>query len=245
MNAENIDFAALVANLEAKRAALDSAIVSLKAAIAAGALGSIGSFDLSGVSLPASSSFGGSGAEIPDGSFLGKTVSEAIKLYLSITKKKQTTRQIVEALKRGGIESKSDKFGNIVYNNLTRMQKVTGEIAKVNKEWGLAEWYHPGIRTPAPAQSGRRRGRPPKQKSDPKPSQKRADQGLPSRIETLLESIPGSSYSPTTIANALKVKPLAVNVRLRRMLARGQIVKSGPGLYSAAKMSVVKMPVAG
>jgi hypothetical protein len=239
MGTENVDFTAILANMEAKRAALDAAIASLRAAIAAGALGPVGAGDFIGVPIL------GVGvtqnAEIPDGAFNGKTVSEAIKLYLSIVKKKQKTRQIVDALKRGGIESKSDSFGNIVYNNLDRMRSVTGEIAKVGKEWGLAEWYHPGIRST------------PSSKHNPRTAharkQKRAGAkdvvGLPSRIENLLASKPEGTYTPTEIATALGVKPIAVNVRLKRMVERGRIVKASPGHYRAGKTSVVKMPAAG
>lgn len=246
MSPENIDFTAILANMEAKRGALDAAIASLRAAIVSGALLGAVSGDLIGA--PVTTVGITQNAEIPNGAFLGKTVSQAIKLYLSIVLKKQTTRQIVEALKRGGVESKSDKFGNIVYNNLTRMEKVTGEIAKVNQEWGLAEWYHPGIRTPTghAGQAGRK-GPNVKQKSvgSQVTTSKRLDEGLPSRIKKLLESKPDSSYGPAEIASALGVKPIAVNVRLKRMLERGQITKVGLGQYRAVKTSVVKMPAAG
>jgi hypothetical protein len=244
VSTENTDFAAVLSNMEAKRAALDAAISSLRAAIAAGALGVVASGDFAGIPVNPSLQ----GGEVPNGAFLGKTVSDAIKLLLAIVKKKQTTRQIVEALKRGGIESKSDKFGNIVYNSLTRMEKVTGEIAKLGKEWGLAEWYHPGIRNQSTPPVQSRRSTVTKSKATKQPAPQEDHQsnveGLPSRIKELLDSHPNRVYGPTEIASALGVKPIAVNVRLQRMIERGLIVKDSPGKYQAAKSGVVKMPTA-
>jgi hypothetical protein len=248
MSTENTDFTIVLSNMEAKRAALDSAIVSLRAAIATGALGGASGAAAAGdqVGIPAHGIGITHNAEIPDGAFNGKTVSEAIKLYLSAVKKKQKTRQIVEALKRGGIESTSDNFGNIVYNALDRMRSISGEIAKVDKEWGLSEWYHFGMRSGTPLKRATKNARTKKQKR-PRSRENRtpSEEGLPSRIENFLASTPESSYTPTEIATALSVKPISVNVRLKRMLDRSRIAKVGPGQYRASKTGIIRMPVAG
>jgi hypothetical protein len=235
MSAENIDFTAILANMEAKRGALDAAIASLRAAIASGALGAVSAGDL--VGIPGAAVGITQGGEIPNGAFLGKSVSEAIKLYLSIVKKKQKTRQIVEALKRGGIESKSDKFNNIVYNSLDRMRSVTGEIAKIGKEWGLKEWYHPGIAAPVQARRN--------QKKSTRRGTPQHASTLPSKIEALVGAAPEKTYTPSQIASALGVSAPSINVRLKRMLDRGRIVKVGPGQYRAGKTGVVKMQATG
>ena len=107
--AENMmDYQTMLADMEAKKAVLEQAIASLKAAIVAGALGR------SGEVPPGSFSAGSSSmepVELPVGAFLNKSVPAAIKLYLSAVKKKQTTQQITTALKEGGVESIASNFG--------------------------------------------------------------------------------------------------------------------------------------
>jgi hypothetical protein len=247
MNAEGMDFSALLADWEAKRAALDAAIASLRAAIAAGALtatvtGETSAFQATGVVRQ------GTNAEIPNGAFHGKTVTAAIKAYLSAVRVKQSTRDIVEALKRGGTESTSDHFDNIVYNNLKRMHTVTGEIAKHGKLWGLSEWLSPSMR-PAPIQSQtkQRTGKRKRARTQARVVQRRKGHAnaeaptLPSRMEEFLGAKPNETFTPSQIASALGVNPTDINVRLKKMVDRGRIVKVGPGKYRAGKATVVKM----
>ncbi len=147
MSTDKIDYAAIIADLEAKRAALDNAITALKMVVASGALGS--SEGLSYVNLTATlASPAASGGEIPDGAFHGKTVPAAIKLYLGLKHKKQTAREISDGLKKGGIESTSKWFDKIVYATLARLKKA-GEVVKVNGHWGLREWFPALSRTGA------------------------------------------------------------------------------------------------
>ena len=249
MNVEGTDVSALLANWEAKRAALDAAIASLRAAIAAGALGATMAGDV-GAFQPAGSAYhqGTGGGEIPNGAFQGKTVSDAIKAYLSVVRKKQTTRDIVDALKRGGIESTSDHFDTIVYNALERMRTSSAEIAKFGKLWGLTEWLPPSMRSAAVKSQTKQRGGKPKKVAARRPiARSKADEGptLPARIEEFLGAAPDKAFTPSQIAAALGVDPIGVNVRLKKMVTRQRITKVGPGQYRAGKTGVVKMPVAG
>src|ERR1035438_6776413 len=90
--------AALLADIEAKRAALDALAAAVRAAIAAGALGapsdlqlgSIGSAVVNATVAPAGF------ADLPRGAFLGKTATDAIKLYLSAIRRKQTNKEIAQ-----------------------------------------------------------------------------------------------------------------------------------------------------
>jgi hypothetical protein len=244
-----MDFSAILANMESKRSALEAAINSLRAAMAAGALGVTASGEVIPVTGIPSPSSGHHGIDIPNGAFHGKTVTEAIKAYLGTIKKKQKTRQIVEALKKGGIESSSDKFLNIVYNALSRMQTVTGEVVKVGTEWGLSEWFPPGMRAQPKSSSAAR---------DPKNKQKRPrkaggrkvvggheEETIPRRIEEFLISHPETVYTPSEIAAALGIDAVAVNVRLKRMVARGRVVKQGHAQYRAGKPPALKLLATG
>ena len=247
MNVEGMDMSALLANWETKRAALDAAIASLRAAIAAGALGATmagdaGAFHPAGLAYPQ----GASGGEIPNGAFRDKTVSEAIKAYLSAVRKKQTTRDIVDALKRGGIESTSEHFDTIAYNALERMRTSSGEIAKFGKMWGLTEWLPLSMRSAAVKSRTKQRGGKPK-KSAPRRPRSKPEEGptLPARIEEFLGAAPDKAFTPSQIAAALGVDSIGVNVRLKKMVTRQRIAKVGPGQYRAGKTGVVKMAVAG
>ena len=94
------DYAAILADMEAKYAILGNAITSLRALLGAGVVGPVGDISLPG-SVPASNP-GGMSMALPRGAFLGKKAPEAIKLYLSAVRKKQTNKEIAQALKEGG-----------------------------------------------------------------------------------------------------------------------------------------------
>ena len=113
-----MNYEIMLADMEAKKVTLEKAIESLKDAIAAGVLGQPGG--------------------IPTGAFLNKSIPVAIKLYLGATKKKQTGPQIAMALKKGGIESRSDNFGNVVMVTLNRLKR-SGELLCLKGGWGLCE----------------------------------------------------------------------------------------------------------
>ena len=99
MSTEKLDWAAVIADLESKRAALDTAIASLKTVLAYGSLGP--SEGISYVNLSADlRSPSASGGDVPDGAFHGKSIPAAVKLYLGLVNKKQTAREISDGLKR-------------------------------------------------------------------------------------------------------------------------------------------------
>ena len=88
--------------------------------------------------------------ELPVGAFLNKSVPEAIELYLSSVRQKQTGRQVADALKAGGLESKAKKFDNAVNTALHRLMKA-GKVLRFSDGWALARFYPPHIRTSAQA----------------------------------------------------------------------------------------------
>lgn len=234
-NENVIDYAAFLADLEAKRAKLDNAITSLRAAMAAGALGQPGEGALS-FSVP---SVSGSihGGEVPAGAFLAKSIPEAAKLYLSIVKKKQTTGEIAAALATGGMETTSKNFEGTVAAGLNRIRKLTGEILKVGGAWALAEWYPAGIRAAASQtnKGRRRRGRPPKTESKVKLSATLPEDGPKpkERILQVLKNQPGNELSAQELADHLRMGKPIVHMLLGKLVQKNSIRKTESGKYRA------------
>ncbi len=79
--------------------------------------------------------------EFPSDFFMKMSLPDAVKAYLSMVKRKQSTKQIMDALDRGGYPHRSKKFYNTVFGVLNRHWKTVGEVVKVDGDWGLAEWY--------------------------------------------------------------------------------------------------------
>jgi hypothetical protein len=142
MAQENVDYsyAALLADARAKRDAWEAVIDSLEKALAMGS-GAPGA-----VSGSQAGFSGGAAVELPLGALMGKSVSNAIKIYLSACKKKQTAREIETALKEGGVESTSKNFDIIVSNTLRSLKKA-GTVLQFKDGWGLAELYPESIRS--------------------------------------------------------------------------------------------------
>lgn len=129
---QEINYAAVLADLEAKRAALDAAIAGVRAMLGQAAAESAGATE--GATAPAP------GVDVPKdvvpGVFHGKSVSEAAKMYLEMKKVKQKTRAICDALLQGGIESDSKNFYGNVYTTLTRNK----DFFRRGKYWALTSW---------------------------------------------------------------------------------------------------------
>ncbi len=141
MGGEPMDYTAILNDLESKKTALEQTIASLRQAMAFGALGQGG--DSSAQPSLAASPFGG---EVPTGAFLGKSIPEAAKLYLEIVKKKQTTKEIADALEKGGMETNSKSFTKTVHTALTRArQGANASLVQVGKHWGLVGWFPKGV----------------------------------------------------------------------------------------------------
>jgi hypothetical protein len=180
--------------------------------------------------------------EIPEGAFLAKSIPEAAKLYLQIVKKKSTTRDIAEALRRGGMESTSTNFQGIVHAVINRYWKAGGDIVKLDKStWGLAAWYPTGVRATAPERrpTGKKRGRPkgktaktPKEPLEPRPQAEPSKPGLEQQIEALFLADRPKTFTIDGIAGALGIKAKGLPLTLGRMVKKGKAQKTEGG-YSA------------
>ncbi len=237
MSSESIDYAAIIADLEAKSAALDATIKAFRAAQAAGALGinvgdSMGSMadGVSAVLLPS--------GDVPVGAFLGKSIPEAAKLCLQIVKRKLTSREIAEYLKKGGIESMSKTFPTLVHSILIRASRVSGSpIVKLDRSyWALASWYPASMRTsgtPEKRSYKRRKGRGRKSESAKEAKQKESGPGPVSRITQVLRSKPGAEFSAEDIATPANLSLQVTRLMLGRLVASKAAEKTSTGKYRA------------
>ena len=247
MSGEKIDYAAIIADLEAKRAALETAITSLKTVIASGALGPSEGTSYVNLAATVVNPAAPSG-EIPDGAFHGKTIPAAIKLYLSLMHKKQTAREISDGLKKGGMESTSKWFDKIIYATLDRLRKG-GEIVKIEGNWGLPEWY-PALMRAGIGENGqkpKRRGRPRKviskaggQKLLPAAKDIKEDQGhhpakLSERIVALLNERKNEEFTAKQLSERFGIHAKVIAMTMGTLMKKGGIRLSAPGTYSASK----------
>ena len=136
----SVDYASVLADLRARRDALDKAIAGIEA-IMGQVPGGIG---------PAS---GSTSDDLKDDSFLGMNITDAAKKLLAMKKKALPTNEIAEFLKLGGMVG-SDNFANSVGVALHREDKNEGDIMKIGRgTWGLAAWY-PGKKRGGKKSSG-------------------------------------------------------------------------------------------
>jgi len=127
-----INYAQVLADLKAKRDALDTAIGAIEAIV--GVAGQPSSAPRPSVKAATTT--------IEGDTFFNMTVPDATRKYLSMMRKPQSTPQIADALERGGFTHQSEKFVNTVGAVLHRIATNGGDIVKVSRgNWGLASWY--------------------------------------------------------------------------------------------------------
>jgi len=247
------DYAAMLADAEAKKAALEALIAGLRAALAAGALG-VSVPDLPSV---APTTVGGPPAEsltLPRGAFLGKTVREAIKLYLSAIRQKKSNKEIAQALRDGGMES-AGNFDNTVTHGLFRLKK-DGVILRFDDGWGLADWYPESFRNRAPqekvnsARSPRSR---PRAKAKSKHTQKATaarqtggGKHIQTQVEHLLRDHPREEYTPQAVADKVGIPRVqTAQLLLSKLASKGYAEKTPTGGYRWLLAKVQEMPKTG
>src|SRR5687768_4907898 len=80
---------------------------------------------------------------------------EAIRKFLSIMKRPQSPRAIVDGLKAGGVLSQAKNFYATVWTELKRAED-RGEIVNTPAGWALSEWYAGKAK---PGDNGKKPGR--------------------------------------------------------------------------------------
>lgn len=152
----------VLADLEAKRATIDTMIANLRQIMGLGASVAI----TGGVQGVVAGAKPIDPANIRDDAFFGLSIGEAGKRYLEMVKRKQSTQEIADALERGGLPHTSTNFTNTVGTMMNRLAKADPDIARVGRgEWGLAAWY--GNRRPKPPEPPKKRRSKKRKKAEP------------------------------------------------------------------------------
>jgi hypothetical protein len=245
MSTENekkkLDYGAFLADLEAKRAVLDQAIASLKAVMAAGSMEGMSSVN-GAVTLVSPVMHGG---EVPAGAFHGMKIPAATKLYLSIINKKQTTKEIADGLREGGMETAGKDFEVIVGSALYRITKGSDrEIVRLKGGyWGLAAWWPAGVRALQEKPGGRKTKKTRKQKSLKGPTvatvpknavETNGHKTTRQRVADLLRSNPSNVYTPQEVSKALNIETGFATMTLGKLAANKVAEKIESGKYRAA-----------
>jgi hypothetical protein len=123
-----INYAAVLADLEAKRAELDSAIAAIKVLIR-----QTGSMAATTSPVPRISSL----SQVPPDAFVGLSISKSIRKLLEMMQRRLSVAEILKGLEAGGL--KPNKYRN-VYSILRGREAYQADIIKVDRRWGLAEW---------------------------------------------------------------------------------------------------------
>jgi len=143
MSTEPINYEAVIADLEAKKAQLDATITMLRA------LGGLGT-----ISAPPPSGGGGgiTGGRFAADAFMGKSIPEAAVTILQNTspRRRMATQDLMDTMEKGGLPS--SKY-NTVYSILRRRESQVGDLINMQGEWGLAAWY-PNHTKKAPVKKG-------------------------------------------------------------------------------------------
>ena len=123
-----INYSAVLADLEAKRAQLDSAIAAIKALME-----QTGALAATAPPVPRIAGL----SEVPSQAFAGLSVSAAVRKLLEMMQRRMTVREIMQGLQAGGL--KPSKYRN-VYAILRQRESDKADIINVDAKWGLAEW---------------------------------------------------------------------------------------------------------
>jgi DNA-binding XRE family transcriptional regulator len=132
---ETIDYNVVLADLEAKRAAIDTAIAAMRQML------NIGADQPSNVAAAQSSERRDQLTEIRFDSFFGLSIPDAIKKCFAIIKRPLGLMEITKLLDDGGLLSSSKDLSSTVSATLTRMKNADGDIVQVQGKWAPVEWY--------------------------------------------------------------------------------------------------------
>ena len=128
MPAVPINYAAVLADLEAKRVQLDLAIAAMKVLME-----QTGIMAATAPPVPRIAGL----SEVPPRVFVGLSISAAVRNLLEMMQRRMTIREIMQGLQAGGL--KPSKYRN-VYAIMRQRESDKADVIKVNAKWGLAEW---------------------------------------------------------------------------------------------------------
>jgi len=228
-----------LAMVEARIAALNQLKESYLQAVSVGAFGQPGDIDLSALSNGARSS----SYDLPTGALLGKSVPQAIKLYLGAVRKKQTASEIMAALKDGGLESTAANFLNNVISSLHRLKKA-GDVLQFKDGWALAEFYPETLRAriakDAEPKKKQRKARRTARNKETSPRRSRAVRegpGLSERVTSYLQTRGREFTAVQELVAQLKVAAPVLNLTLGRLVKQEKLEKNQNGQYRLVKQA--------
>jgi len=209
------------------------------------AIGTLKYFRAQGGSLPnmqpQAGARGSSNGEISHDTFFQMTIPDAAEKDLKLAKKTKPTAGIAASLLKGGLKSASKDFSGMVKTILSRDSR----FVKVNKEWGLTEWY-PGMRrgqrTTTP--EGTTEAKPeeptkkePKKKEARDETKKRSPDpnSLNSRMLWLLDSNPSETFTAKKVAETLGGQRPSVKAALTTMYKKSLIARPRTGEYQSLR----------
>ncbi|HEY2381799.1 MAG TPA: hypothetical protein VGK48_11530 [Terriglobia bacterium] len=233
----SIDYAAILADLEAKKVALEQSIIGIRAGLKLGVLGAAGEISSNAAQVVDSGGpVSGFPVDLPVGAFLGMNIPAAIKLYLSSARAKKTNREITQALEAGGLEANS-KLDALVNSAIFRM-KSSGEILRFKEGWGLKEWAPAGFR-PAVAETPKKKGKKKQTNGTKNKAANPSNPKTPARDKSISEEIMEflaasvNSHAPEAIMTAVGSRSIAhIKNTLSKLVKEGKIDKRADGLYS-------------
>lgn len=143
---QGVDYSAVLADLEARKAQIEAAIAVIAALVNGGMPPPISIPSAAGqapVSPQPSPSNGTGNAEIQSDTFFGMSILDAAKKYMAMRKRPLSAGEIVEALRTGGqINAQNENFGNTLGATLARSDAGSGAVVRVGRgKYGLREWY--------------------------------------------------------------------------------------------------------
>ena len=128
MPANGINYAAVLADLEAKRAQLDSAIAAIKVLME-----QTGAMAATSPPVPRIAGL----SQVPPRVFLGLSISAAARMLLEMMQRRLSIPEIMQGLRSGGLNL--SKYRN-VYAIMRQRESDQGDVINVKGQWGLAEW---------------------------------------------------------------------------------------------------------
>ena len=140
-----VDYTAVLADLESRKAQIEAAISVLKALIAGGMPPPLQQAIVPPAgALPTSGGASNGGSlSIQSDTFFGLSILDATKKFLAMRKRPSTGPEIVEALRQGGqVNAQNETFGNTLGATLSRSDAGSGAVLRVGRgKFGLREWY--------------------------------------------------------------------------------------------------------
>ncbi len=181
--------------------------------------------------------------ELPVNAFRGMTMSEAIKLLMKSVQRKQTTAEIAEGLKNGGLVSTAKDIMPTLRNALSVL-KGQGVLLRFSDGWDLAEAHSAMIRhriTKGESSKSKKRGtatakgkrsQPSKPKQPARPKAENAAPTLDARAFQFLQTHPTQTFTAKQIAEALSVPDATkLNLPLSRLVRFKKALKDSDGRY--------------